>query len=1170
MKKWLLFGGVALLIATVWLLQKDTPIPDFGRAILVFTKTTEYRHDSIPKGIETLIELGREAGFNVEASEDSEHFSDASLSRYQAVVFLNTTGDVLNIEQQDAFERYIQAGGGFLGIHAAADTEWKDPFPWHWYQRLVGGVFNGHPENSDQRAELTMHRSDAIDTSVIPDTWVMADEWYDYQRLSPGVTVVASVDEASYNGGTMGAKHPIAWYREFDGGRSFYVGMGHAESSFDESHFQSLLASGIDYVMQDKPLNYDFSKPESWRFSRVTLDSALNEPLKLTFSPGGDLYFVERKGALKRYNFDTERSELIADLPVYTAQEYGLIGLVFDPEYETNHWLYLYRALPSGNVGRLVLSRFKFIDNQLDLSSEQELLSIPVDGNETVRTTHTGGDMQFDQQGVLWLTTGDDTGAGNYGHIDDRPGQQFHDAARSSANTQDLRGKILRIAPRSSLSKDGLWYDIPAGNLFANPDDGRPEIYIMGLRNPYTLAYDDRLNTVYWGEVGPDGSEDDDRGPKGYDEVNRSTKAGNFGWPYVIADGQPYHYYDYEKEKVLEQVDPHAPINRSANNTGSKQLPASQPAWIYYPYSDSDTFFEVGSGGRNALVGLPFYSEDYGESSVKFPSWFDGKLIIGDFMRGWLKVVNQNAQGELESITPIIDHKFSAPLDMSFGPDGALYVLEYGTNWFKGNDDAYLSRVEFYAGSNPPPVAVAMTSKSVGAAPLRTTLDASHSYDRGGDKAKLAYHWELLSANGETTTIGRSQVQNTEITALGTHTVRLTVSDEEGLSHSDQMEMVVGNEAPDVTITVKGNKSFYFEGQDLSYGVSVIDLEDGSTAKGQIQSNAVTVSSRYVKESDDIEAILARLATDPIIAGRDLLARGSDCHACHQVEQVSSASAIQSIGPALQSIASKYEYSADGKKKIELAISEGSSGQWGGSHAMPAHPDLSSDQLHAASSYILSLASQDARETQDGGKAALVGELVLDQHQQDFVTSKMNMLIEVELGDFFPGKYLLHASYSDKGGKAEPLRSSEYLVMVSPEQRADFLSPGPGAMALDMETNIRILVLSNNDNGAEFVYGVAKQIDLSGIERIDVGVGAIPPTLKGGVLELRLDDPGSVAIGQALIEASLVYSADDSVHSFDVSAIEGRHDLYFGAPVTEDMAAEAFYAIFSVAFIPAN
>jgi cytochrome c len=209
--------------------------------VLVFSKTTGFRHDSIPQGIAAIDALGAEHGFAVDSTEDAARFSDAVLARYKVVVFLNTTGDILSVGEKAAFERYVRSGGGFVGIHSASDTE----YGWPWYGRLVGSWFASHPQI--QRATVHIANPDHPSMKGLPPLWERIDEWYNFRSNPRGaVQVLATLDEATYSGGAMGADHPIAWCQEMDGGHSWYTAMGHTKESYAEPLFRLHLLSGIE------------------------------------------------------------------------------------------------------------------------------------------------------------------------------------------------------------------------------------------------------------------------------------------------------------------------------------------------------------------------------------------------------------------------------------------------------------------------------------------------------------------------------------------------------------------------------------------------------------------------------------------------------------------------------------------------------------------------------------------------------------------------------------------------------------------------------------------------------------------------------------------------------------------------------------------------------------
>ncbi|MBU7600623.1 ThuA domain-containing protein [Streptomyces sp. P38-E01] len=215
--------------------------------VLVFSKTAGFRHDSIPDGIAAIQELGAEHGFAVEDTEDAADFTADNLARYQAVVFLSTTGDVLNEEQQNAFEGYVEDGGGYVGVHAAADTE----YDWPFYGGLVGAYFDSHPHI--QSAQINVEDHDHPATAHLDPTWERTDEWYNYgTNPRDRAKVLATLDESSYEGGNMGEDHPIAWCRPYEGGRAFYTGGGHTKESFTEPAFRQHLLGGIRYATGEK------------------------------------------------------------------------------------------------------------------------------------------------------------------------------------------------------------------------------------------------------------------------------------------------------------------------------------------------------------------------------------------------------------------------------------------------------------------------------------------------------------------------------------------------------------------------------------------------------------------------------------------------------------------------------------------------------------------------------------------------------------------------------------------------------------------------------------------------------------------------------------------------------------------------------------------------------
>lgn len=219
------------------------------KKILVLSKTSGFHHNSIPEGMRAIQKLGAANKFEVDTTTDANKINSLNLKSYAAVVFLNTTGDILNAEQQQTFEKYIQSGRGFVGIHAASDTE----YGWPWYGKLVGAYFVSHPEI--QEATLNIINKRTIATSHLPEVWKAKDEWYNFKEIVPELKVLINLDEKSYTGGINGNNHPIAWYHDYQGGRSFYTGLGHVKEAYSDPLFLNHLLGGILYAIGAESMN---------------------------------------------------------------------------------------------------------------------------------------------------------------------------------------------------------------------------------------------------------------------------------------------------------------------------------------------------------------------------------------------------------------------------------------------------------------------------------------------------------------------------------------------------------------------------------------------------------------------------------------------------------------------------------------------------------------------------------------------------------------------------------------------------------------------------------------------------------------------------------------------------------------------------------------------------
>jgi len=1079
--------------------------------ILVFSKTAGFRHSSIPNGKAAIIKLGQQNGFAVDTTEDATAFTQKNLARYAAVVFLSTTGDVLDAAQQDVFERYIQAGGGYVGIHSATDTE----YDWPWYGRLAGAYFNGHPNNPNVK-KGTYHTIDSthISTKGFPATFDREDEFYNFKSIDPTIHTLVEIDETSYTGGTNGAHHPMSWYHDFDGGRAWYTNMGHTEASYTEPLFLNHILGGIKYAIGAGKVDFSRARPEENRFTRVVLAEKLNEPVELAVLPGERVLFIERRGAVKLYTKSDGKTRQISTIPVSnkyadsSQAEDGLLGLAADPNFASNGWVYMYYS-PAGPESKNELSRFHMIGDSLDLSSRKVLLEIPT---QRLQCCHTGGSIAFDGKGNLYLSTGDNSNpfATGYAPIDERPGRMPWDAQKSSGNTNDLRGKIVRIHPEP----DGT-YTIPQGNLFFFFNDtATTEIYTMGHRNPYRISVDKHTGFLYWGDVGPDANVDSvDRGPRGYDEFNQARTAGNYGWPYFVGNNQAYYHFKWIDSATIQpgpQFDPEHPVNNSPNNTGLNDLPPARGAYIWYPYAASTEFPIVGSGGRAAAAGPVFYRDDFRGAPRAFPQYYDGKLFIYEFMRHWIMAVTMDKNGDLVSIERFMPSaQFSAPIEMEFAPDGDMYILEYGTRWFQGNDDARLVRVEYNAGNRKPIVAAAVDKPS-GALPMRVKLSSAGTVDL--DEDSLRYVWTIARKGGATVARLTQPNPTYTFTRPGTYTATLTATDAHGASSTANVEVVAGNEPPTVDVgLVNSNKSFFFPGVPVRYSTVVTDREDGSLRGGTIPASRVHLSAQYLK-AGLAGSGGAGSGENALTRGRRLI-EANDCLSCHQFN-------VKAIGPAYADVAKKYHGDSTAVAHLVKKIREGGSGVWGNA-TMPAHPNLTEAQTSSIVAYILSLADRASAQTMPvrGSYTPPAGSDAAPQ-----------------------GVVVLNAEYTDRGANGMPsITGEKSIVLRSPTlvvADADVLDGASKQSVEGMPVTITVV----NKSGAS--VGL-KQVDLTGIGAVTFM--ALAPSqyqAKGGKIEVHLDSPTGALLGESESISPTATPAPVRLRTV-LRPTTGVHDLYF-------------------------
>jgi cytochrome c len=828
--------------------------------VLLFTETTGFRHTSIDEGVAAVCEVAGAEGIAADHTEDSTLFTDDTLAQYDAVVFLSTTGDPLAPDQQAAFERYIQAGGGYAGIHAASDTE----YDWPWYGGLVGAYFESHPAN--QNATVKVSDPNHPSTAGLPQRWQRFDEWYNFQSNARGdVHVLATLDESSYTGGADGADHPAAWCHEYDGGRSWYTGGGHTEESYEEPLFRDHILGGIEWAAG---LADGECGGTVWdNFERITLAKGVaeaGEPIGLAVLPDRSVLHTSRDGTV--YHTDAEgNTKIAADIPVYSHDEDGLQAITIDPGFASNHWVYVYYAPPldtppgdapfNGTAADFApydgvnhLARFEWdpVAEELDLSTEQVLLEVDQDRGICC---HNGGDFAWDAAGNLYLSTGDDTNpfeSQGFAPIDERATRNpAFDAQRSSANTNDLRGKILRIKPDPASPT----YTIPAGNLFAPGTPGtRPEIYAMGFRNPFRIGIDPATGLLYVGDYGPDaGAPDPLRGPGGQVEFNVIRDPGFYGWPYCHGDNDPYRDYDFATGSSGPAFNCSAPVNASPHNTGAQTLPAPVVMPDIWYGNGGPWEAEMQPGGSESPMAGPVYRYDPSNpSQTKFPAYYDGHWFPAEWGRGWIKETALDATGAPLEVSPFLDDpafQWTRPMDMEFGPDGALYVLDYGGGFFGGDANSALYRVDYVQGRRSPIAVAAADQTSTSESTLTVQFSSEGSHDPDG--GPITYEWDF--GDGSPTTDEPNPTHT--YTAVGTYAATLTVTDENEQTGTADVRIVVGNAEPELTVDAPLEGGFFDFGDTVGFDVTVTDAEDGTISEGSLDCPRIEVE--YVLGHDE-------------------------------------------------------------------------------------------------------------------------------------------------------------------------------------------------------------------------------------------------------------------------------------------------------------------------------
>jgi cytochrome c len=1023
-----------------------------SRRVLVFTDSAR---ESLPAAA-ALREQLASAGpsWTVEFTTRRKALSLDSLLPYSAVVLLEAQTDSLTAHNQTSLVAYVQAGGGLLALNSPLTR----PYTWPWYEPI--GMADTVPQ--EFRAVT------------------VADQ--------PG-------------GGRFGI-------RAYDGGRA-----GSATVEADDCRqpgFAAELASALEQLAGSNA--YDTARirtalaPDSSRFTRWVLSDQLDEPMELVVMPDLSVIFIERRGAMKRYDPETRTTRVLATFEVCTTGNYedGLLGITIDPDFGRNHYLYLYYSPPC-DKGMQYLSRFTMAGtDSIILASEKVVLEVPVQ-RETC--CHSGGSLAWGPDGSLYLSTGDNTSpqeSDGYAPIDTRPGRSAFDAQKSSANTQDLRGKVLRIKP----SKYGS-YTIPDGNMFPKDgSQGRPEIYAMGMRNPFRISIDQQTGWLYWGDVGPDNAFAGKYGPETYDEVNQCRAPGFFGWPYFVGPNRAFRERDFAADAVGAYFDPAAPVNSSPFNTGAQQLPPAQPAFIYYPKQQFRRFPMLEQGSSSAMAGPVYHrTAQFRQSPVAFPDYFEGKLFIYEWARSWIRVVSMDSAGDLTQIEPFLpEMPLSKPIDMEFGPDGALYILEYGKDYFMKNAEARLVRITYAAGNRAPLPEIRIDAPA-GGLPHTVHVSAAGSYDLDPDDS-LRFEWSFRDSLVTDASGPEARFTYTE---PGEYQITLRATDRAGSRSVRQQTVRVGNAPPRITVRTGGNQSFFFG--SIPYEVQVEDAEDA--ASGGVQDRSISVVWLHADHPEDAEALLGgqksadHAASLKYLKGWQLI-QGSDCMSCHAIDR-------QSAGPAYVEVARRYAGQAGAAAMLVQKIYQGGGGNWGDA-LMPGHPQHTQAEIGEMVRYILSLSSDVSLPL----KGVLTPELA---------------------GGHEPGgAYLLAVTYTDRGANGlPPVTSRKTLMLSHPRLEAERHSAAQDLELFTLGENRDIATMASFGGGMLRYDG----LDLTGITSAKLRFGSF----AGGRLIFSIDAPDGPVIGTAVIPPG----PRTELTGFDIpwreiplslKPVLGRHDVF--------------------------
>ncbi|GGQ50807.1 ThuA domain-containing protein [Couchioplanes azureus] len=759
----------------------------------------------------------------------------------------------------------VAAPREFASYRLSVTANAGEPFTQLADLRLFTGAVTTPPPPAVREAVVDILDRHHPATRSLPPTLRRADRWTNWDPNPVGaVHTLAQVEERFYDPGpgANGPFHPISWCRDYDGGRSFYTGMGHTADAYAESGFRAHLTGALRWTTGIQRGDCQATIAANYSVERLTaanqagrLDQ-IGEPHGLTIAPDGTVLYVGKAacptgpvvdwsdpgvglgcGTIHAYDPASKRVTLLTTLRVMgnrgsgselVKNEEGLLGIVTDPGFVTNGWLYVYwmphESIDRENrIGQRTISRFTYdrAGATIDQSTRKDLLRFPV---QIHSCCHAGGGMAFDHAGNLYVGSGDNNSSeGSSGYSGNNwtaeyKGVSYQDARRTSGNTNDLAGKIIRIHPEP----DGT-YTIPPGNLFPpGTARTRPEIYVMGVRNIARLAFDPVHRWLTAGWVGPDApAPSPTLGPAKYETATIITSAGNQGWPYCMGNRQPYRdRSDTDATVLTGWYDCDNLKNTSPRNTGLVDIPPARDNMIWYAPGGGGPVFPLrtdGSGvptyqavdatytqpylrgGGQAIMSGPTYHRELVDtaSGVAWPAYWDDKWFIGDQSNSQNRVaVTVDPAGVPRQAPPLFgeslraiipagngDTRLQSWMDAKFGPDGALYLLDYGGGFFSLHPNQKLIRVTYHGGPATP--APSASSVAVQNKPLTVAFTGARS---GG----VSHRWEF----GDGATSAEANPRHT-YGRPGTYPAKLTVTYAGGETATARITVTAGCPAPD-------------------------------------------------------------------------------------------------------------------------------------------------------------------------------------------------------------------------------------------------------------------------------------------------------------------------------------------------------------------------------------